>query len=1015
MSCVLIALMFLGFNSYRKMALENLPRFDIPYISITTTWVGAAPEDIEVEVAKRIEDAVSGLDGLKHITTTCMENVCNVVLEFQLSVNVDIAAVDVREKIDAILNDLPSDSDRPTIEKININATSVCTLCLVGEASVDELYDYVDHTLADKFSTIPGVARVDIVGGNTMEAHIELDRKELQQAGLTSLNVVQALQSGVLSIPAGRIIDHGQEISVKFDAEYKNIDDLGKVEVANANGVRRTLGSLGTIKMAPKEVRSMAFVNNKPCVVLKIIKKGEGNTVALVDNIDKRVKELRGNLPAGMDFVWFTDSGEHIRTTVENTLSDIVTGIIICAILLFIFLANFRTTVIVIITMPLTIIMSFFFMQLVNYTFNISTLLAIGLSIGVLVSNSIVVIENIVKHLSTGMDRMEAARKGANEVAIAVTASAGTNVVVMLPIAMMSSIVGLFFTPFAVTTLILNLMSIFISLTLTPMLCSRILKPEDANVKKSLIGRAVDKWLAFQDNMGRGISWVLRHISNSRIVTFLCIAATVVLLFHSFSFAGKLGFTFMETADRGKVFVKVEFPVDYDLERTNARIMQIQKRLVDAFKDKDLLNALASSGKTDSFGSSAAEAVYLAQVQLTFKDKTQRDWNIFDRVDEITKLLSNETDCIVTVAVESEMGGLSSPINLEIHGDDFETLDAIGRKATHLIQDIEGVGDVDSTVRDGKRQILVTPKRAVLSDRGMTPAMLAQSLRGNLEGLTPSMYKRGDRSFKIRVKFKEQQGIEQVRGFTVPGGSGTPVSLESVANVEQVNIPVHIFRKDKSRMVQILGTMTKDGKLGLVSQAISDKLNNSNLLPFGYSLVFAGDTEFMGEAIADFLEAAILAVLLTYLTLSAILESFTRPFLIMFTLPLGVIGILWSLRLTNHGISIMVMLGIVMLMGVVVNAAVLIIDKLDQLNKQGLSHREAMIQAVGQTFRSVLMVILASGLGMLPMATSNGIGSEMRNGIGIASTGGVFVAGLFTFTILPLIYLLFTRKAKKAK
>ena len=1016
MSCVLIALTLLGFNAYRKMSLENLPKFDIPYVSITTKWVGATPEDMEIEVAKRIEDAVSGLDGLKHTTTICMENVCNVILEFHLGTNVDVSAVDVREKIDAVLDDLPSDSDRPVIQKINVNATSVCTLCLTGELSVDELYDYADHTLADKFSTIPGVAKVDIVGGNTMEAHIELDRKELQQAGLTSLDVVQALQMGILSIPAGRVIDHGQEISVKFNAEYQNIADLSKVEVANANGVRRTLGSLGVIRMAPKEVRTHAFVDNRPCIVLKIIKKAEGNTVTLVENISRRVNELKGTLPAGMDFVWFADSGEHIRNTVNNTLGDIVTGILICAVLLFIFLANVRTTVIVIISMPLTIIMSFFFMQQVmNYTFNVSTLLAIGLSIGVLVSNSIVVIENIIKHLSTGtMDPKEAARFGTNEVAIAVTASAGTNVVVMLPIGMMSSLVGLFFTPFAVTTLILNVMSIFISLTLTPMLCSILLRKEETSAACSPLRRAVEKWLAFQASAGRGVSWVIRQLARSRIVTFLLVALTVLALFHSFTFAGKLGVTFMETADRGKIFVKAEFPIDYDLEKTTGRILAIQKRLVDEYKDKDLIHALSASGKTDSFGSNSSEAVYLAQIQLRFKDKTHRDWNIFDRVNEISTLLADETDCIITVAVESEMGGLSSPINIEIHGDEFETLDTIGRSLTQMIRSVDGVGDVDSSVRDSKKQILVTPKRAVLSDRGMTPAIIAQALRGNLEGLTPTMYKRGDRSFRIRVKFQEVPGINQVRDFTVPGGRGTPVSLESVATVEQIGIPVQIFRKDKSRMAQVTGTMTKDGKLGLINESINRKVAESDLIPTGYSMNYAGDSEYMAESIADFLEAAILAVLLTYLTLSAILESFTRPFLIMFTLPMGIIGILWGLRLANKGISIMVMLGIVMLIGVVVNAAVLIIDKLDQLRKGGMSSREAMIQAVGQTFRSVLMVILASAMGMLPMAIANGIGSEMRNGIGIASTGGVLVAGFLTFTILPLVYLLFAPRDRQA-
>ncbi len=317
-----------------------------------------------------------------------------------------------------------------------------------------------------------------------------------------------------------------------------------------------------------------------------------------------------------------------------------------------------------------------------------------------------------------------------------------------------------------------------------------------------------------------------------------------------------------------------------------------------------------------------------------------------------------------------------------------------------------------SAVRDGKPQLLITPNRAVLSDRKLSASTLATMMRGNLEGITPAIYKRGDRSFDIRVKYRETPGTEQVKAFLVPGANGQPVPLETVADVTQVSIPVQILREDKLRIVKITGTMQAGGKLGNIVNDVTRNIADQEVLPAGYTLSFRGDIERMGESVADFLEAAILAVFLTYLTLSAILESFVRPFLIMFTLPLGVIGILWSLRLTNTGISIMVLLGIVMLIGVVVNAAVLIIDRLNQLVAQGLSRRDAMCQAIADTFRAVLMVVLASGLGMLPMAIASGVGSEMRAGIGIASTGGVFVAGFLTVTILPLLFLLFTSKKR---
>ena len=1007
-SCLLIALTFLGLNSYRKISVEMIPKVDIPYVSITTTWPGASPADLEKDVAKKIEDAVSGLDGVKHITAICQENFCNTFIEFYMGTNVDVSAVDVREKIDGILEDLPSGCNRPVIEKIDVNATGVVTLALTGEATVEEMYDYVDNVLADKFSTVPGVGKVDIIGGNEREVHVELDRDILASAGLTSANVIAALQSNILSVPAGRVKDNGREITVKFDAEYDAVEAIGSLEVANKDGVRRYIRDLGRVFMTTEEQREMAFLDGQPCIVMNVIKKAEGNTVKVVNMSRKRMKEVQGQLPGGMRLYWFHDGGESVQASVDSTLHDIAFGIGLCAIILFLFLANLRTTFIVAISMPLTVLISMFFIWMLGYTFNVSTLLAIGLSIGILVSNSIVVLENVVKRFEDTPDKWEAARNGTNEVAIAVLASAGTNVVVMLPIGMMSSMVGQIFVPFAMTTLVVNVVSIFISFTLTPILCALVLK---SNAEGGKNGKAslVEKWNALVMGLGRGYASVLRFICRSRIVIALVIFGIVALLFHSFSFAGRLGFTFFETADRGKIFVKIEFPTDYDLQKTTARLVKIQDRLKDL---SDLKHILSASGKVDSIGGSGSTGVYLAQIQLSFKDKTQRSWTIFDRVDEISKMLSDETDCIITVAVESEMGGISTPLQMNIIGDDLNVLDNLGNDIKNMIRTLPDAGDIDSTVRDGKPQLLIRPNRAVMSDVGMTAAAMGTTMRGNLEGIEAATYKSGDRSYDIRVKYKEKQGAGQVSEFLMPGASGRPVPLETFANVEKNIIPVQIKRFDKRRTVTITGTLKPNGKLGLLMNDIDARLESDQMLPPGYSVKRSGDSEMLVDALADFLEAAILAIVLTYLVLSAILESFIRPFMIMFTLPLGLIGILWALRVTGYGISIFVLLGVVMLIGVVVNAAVLIIDRLGQLIEGGMSRREAMFNAMADTFRAVLMVILASGIGMLPMALGRGIGSEMRAGIGVASTGGVFVSGILSIIVIPLLYVFFTGKTK---
>ncbi|MDR0993219.1 MAG: efflux RND transporter permease subunit, partial [Verrucomicrobiota bacterium] len=538
MSCLLIALIALGLNSYRKMAIENIPAVDIPYVVVITQWVGASPEDVEKDISKFIEDAVSGIDGLKHIDSSSLENVSQVVLEFNLEVDVDVAAQDVREKVDTILTDLPDDAERPIIQKVNINATPIANIFLSGDAPIDELYDYADNTIADRFGTVTGVAEVQVIGGNEREVWVELDRDTLASAGLTSYDVTVALQGGVLSLPGGRIKEMSNEYSIRFDAEYADIAEIAELEVASRDGVRRRLGDLGTVRLATKEIRQRAILDGKQGIVIKVVKKAEGNAVAVVEEAYKRFEEIRDNLPGGMELTWVSDESKFITESVNSAISSVLGAVLLCAVILFFFLVNFRTTIIVSITMPVTIGISLFFMSLAGQTLNTVTLLAIGLSTGVLVSNSIIVLENIVSKFETMNDHWEAANQGASEVAVAVLASAGTNVIVMLPIAMMSSMAGRMLSPFAVTTLIVNAASIFISFTLTPILCAMLLQPASKR-KNNAFFRFGKKWDAGFQKVAVGYTnGFLRKIARRRTYSIPIVVGFVLLFFFTMRVGG---------------------------------------------------------------------------------------------------------------------------------------------------------------------------------------------------------------------------------------------------------------------------------------------------------------------------------------------------------------------------------------------------------------------------------------------------------------------------------------------
>ena len=622
MSALLIALVLLGLNSYRKLSLENLPSVDVPYVTVTTIWPGASSEDVEKDVAKRIEDAVSGVEGLKHTYSTCFENAGNTMVEFAIGTDVDVAAQDVREKIDAIVGDLPAGCERPAIAKLDINAAAIATMFLRGGLTPDDLYWEAVNRIHDRLASVKGVAEVKVIGGEEREVWIELDRDALAAAGLTAAQVAQAVGRGVLSIPGGRIRENGSELAVRFDAEYHSIDEIGSLQVAGADGARRYLRDLGTVRLATEEPRQRAFLNGEPGVTVKVVKKSDGNTVDTVRELRRRVAELRRELPPGAELLWLQDDAEIVQANVDNTVADIGSSVLLCAVILFAFLLNLRSTFVVAVTMPVTILISLFFMQLAGLTLNLSTLLAMGLSAGILVSNSIVVLESIVRRFSAAgggrADRWAAARDGASEQTVAILASAGTNVVVMLPIAMMSSLMGKFFVPFATTTLIVNLVSIFISFTLTPMLCALMMKPEAEQTGR--LARWGRNWDATISGWGTAYGAWLRRLGSRRLVrvaVLLAFAAAVVL---SLRFGSRgLGFALLENDDWDRAFVRLEFPDYYDLARTQAATLAIAQRVR---QDPDAVSVLATPGRADALA--GFEHVQVFDVNGVLAQRLQR-------------------------------------------------------------------------------------------------------------------------------------------------------------------------------------------------------------------------------------------------------------------------------------------------------------------------------------------------------------------------------------------------------
>jgi HAE1 family hydrophobic/amphiphilic exporter-1 len=756
--------------------------------------------------------------------------------------------------------------------------------------------------------------------------------------------------------------------------------------------------------MGSEEMRQSAAINGKTCVAVRIVKKADANALEVVNNIRKELERMRNNLPGGIEIVWVSDMGNYIEASVSSAIDNIWQGILLTAALMFFFLYNLKSTLTVAITMPITVIAGIFFISLMGYTLNTVTLLALGLSIGILVTNSIVVLESIVAHLETSQDEKMAAIDGSRQVVAAVIASAGTNIVVLFPVSMMKGQIGQFFIPFALTMVGITAISLLISFTLTPAIAGQILKKNSRRF--AFLEKAEAIWnRLFSIFTGFSLQ-VIEKIIKSRRNSLICTAISVLLLAHSLSLVPAIGFSFLPITDRGEVIVKLEFPTTFSLDNTRERVTLIENSLQTI---PGLVHRLTTIGKVDGTVGQTSEGVNLAQIMCKFADKTDRQQSIFALRDLVRKKLESVPDTIVNISVPDQVGA-GAEIKMVITGQEFSVLDKLCLNLSSQAKSFSWLTDVDTSVRAGKNELRITPRRAILGDLKIPAIQLGMALRTNIEGSNAGVFKNNSRTYDIRVKLDEKQGLDQISQLELPGMPGHPVILQNFADIYHKQSPILITRAKKTRSTMFYANPTPGMPLGTAAKTMQNILVNRIGLPAGYGMYFLGKVEAMQDGINDFIEVGLVAFILTYLLLAAILNSFTRPLIILTTIPLGMTGCLWALYLSGEPISMMVLLGGVMLIGIVVNNAILIMDRVEQNQEKGSSPVDAMLSAISHEMRAITMITLAAIFGMLPMAVDSGLGSELRSGIGIASIGGIAISTILTMLILPALFALTNRQ-----
>lgn len=1000
----LLVFLLFGTLAFFALNLNLMPDVELGYVSVRTVYPGSGPQEIETQITKKIEDAVATISKIDYLGSYSMEGVSIVILRFELGKDPDIANQEVKDKINAILGELPRDAEIPIVEKFDIGAMPIMDIILTGNIPMTELFDIADKRLKDRLSQVEDVARVNIVGGEEREIRVELDNRIVFQNAISLQQISQILAAQNMDLPGGSFRQQSQEYSVRMKGEFDSVKTIEELEIPTAFGIKK-LGQLADIMDTGADVRERTVffdnlnkIKSENVILLSVVKSADGNTVNLAKGIQRELPSIREELPPGVNLTIINDNSLFIESSVQDTLGNIILGILFTGAVLLFFLHDLRSTIIVALAMPFSIISTFLLLQISGFTLNMMTLMGLSAAVGILVTNSVVVLENIFRYKQMGHNRKDAADKGTSEIAVAVIASTFTNIVVFLPIASMTSMAGQFFREFALTVTFATLFSLIVSFSLTPMLASLILPERET--KKRLIGRRLDAMFHAWERIYKGL---LKMLLANKWRSSLVAVVSLILLIFSFPIAARVGFEFLPDLDEENILIEVELPEGYRLEETAGLITEIEERIQKYPEVKHMITTLGSLGEM-------SRGTNMARVSVKLVDAEERMLSSNEIANTFIEVLSDVPNAKIRISALSSMGGGGAPIEFYLLGQDVDQLEIYKNEIIRRIKNTEGLTNLNTSSRSGRPEITLIPDRKKISDAGLTIAELALTLRSAIEGVVATRFKDRGNEYDIRVVFNDESvdTPEEVGNITVVSRSGT-YRLSHFAEIRFTEGYSSILHRDKFKTIEFSGNTGYGIPTGDVVAGIRENLKDMEL-PAGYKINWAGEAEMIQETSIDMLRTFIIAILLTYMLLAAILENLIQPLIILGTVPLALIGVFLALYFTGKTMNTISMMAIVMLLGIVVNNAILMLDYTNILKRQGKDTRTALIEACPTKLKPILMATIAIILGMLPMALGIGAsGSEIRQPMGIVAIGGLIVSSLLALIVIPSVLNLATR------
>jgi HAE1 family hydrophobic/amphiphilic exporter-1 len=988
---IVLVLTLFGLICLTRLPIDLMPNVDIPYVTIVTAYPGVGPTEIESLVSKPIEDAVSPIGGIKKVYSFSRESASVVVIEFDLGTDINGAVADVRDKVSAIRGDLPQDIVDPSIARVDINAHPIMNVTLFGKGSLAETRKLADDTVKERLQRIDGVASVDVVGGLEREIDIRVDQGRLEAYGLGLAQVVAALKGDNLNVPGGRIDQRSREYTVRTVGEFSSVEQIAAINLAVIDGMPLTIGDVATIEDTFKEVRQKARFNGENCVTLVIKKQSGANTVKVADTVRKTVSDLSGRLPQGNKLEVIVDNSTFIKDSVKEVRDNLLLCILLTVLVIFLFLRSIRSTFIIFLSIPSSLIAAIAFIYYSGFTLNVLSLMGLALAVGLLVDDSIVVLENIYRHFERSENAAEAASSGTSEIGGAVIATTFTIMAVFVPIAFMKGMVGQIFKEFGLTVAFSIFISLFMSLTLVPSLAARLLRREGMGGDSA--------WDRFYTRLERvykrALSWALAHRWQVVGLAALSLIASLMLL----PIIGGEAFPFV---DRGEIKAYIEMPTGASLDLTDKSVSEMEKYLL-SLKDTEIAYAEVGTG-------GARQASIFVKLRKEHKQDSRKV------ADDLRHRFSAIPGAKVSVLAASMGGGEDSasgmaPVQIKISGPDSRRLAEIANKVEKDLSSIDGLIGIGNTMNMGKPELQIKVDRRLAEDRRITLGQVASTIYIAMTGDVATRFKDGGKEYDVLVRLREEdrQKIDGIKNLLLLNNAGETVRLGEIANILPAGGPAEINRENRQRLAKVYAGLDSNYNIGQVNKKIKAKLSELDL-PDAYSIEYSGEAEKMKEIFSPMIQALILSILLVYLGLVALYESLVYPLVIMFSVPLAGIGAFVSMLLIGKTMNMMSLIGLIMLGGIVTKNAILLVDYTNALRDQGYGREEALLQAGPIRLRPILMTTLTTILGMLPLALGMGDGGELRSPMAIAVIGGLITSTVLTLLVIPVVYTLLDRR-----